>query len=93
MEINLSETSIKGKIDEVFELTKNIEYIINYGDLLSDDFLLEIDDKVLDKYLLMDVYTDALIKIILTKNSKIYYEKKNEVWWNLQGLLLVLVAN
>lgn len=79
MEINLSETSIKGKIDEVFELTKNIEYIINYGDLLSDDFLLEIDDKVLDKYLLMDVYTDALIKIILTKNSKIYYEKKNEV--------------
>lgn len=71
-----AETSMKGKIDEVFGLTKDIEYIINYGDLLSDDFLLEIDDNVLNKFLSIDVYTDALINIILTKDSKIYYERK-----------------
>ncbi len=71
-----AETSMKGKIDEIVGLTSDIEYTINYGDLLSDDFLPEIDDNVLNKFLSIDVYTDALINIILTKDSKIYYERK-----------------
>lgn len=71
-----AETSMKGKIDEVVGLTSDIEYTINYGDLLSDDFLPEIDDNVLNKFLSIDIYTDALINIILTKDSKIYYERK-----------------
>lgn len=65
--------SVKGKIDELDCLTRDIEYIIIYGYLDSEVPLEAPDPSHLNDLLDIDVYIDSLINLILTKNNEVYY--------------------
>lgn len=65
--------SVKGNIEELKDFTNLIDYVINYGDPVSEVPLDKPDPSYLNKILDMDVYTDSLVNIILTKNNEIYY--------------------
>ncbi len=66
-------SSVKGSIEELKDLTRDVEYIITYGDLLSEVALDAVDPRYLINLLDIDVYTDSLINLILTKNNEVYY--------------------
>lgn len=66
-------SSVKGSIEELKDLTRDVEYIITYGDLLSEVALDAVDPNYLINLLDIDVYTDSLINLILTKNNEVYY--------------------
>lgn len=65
--------NIKGNINELIDIIKDIEYVIVYGDLLSEVPLDSPDPVMLCKLLDIDDYTDSLINLILTKNNEVYY--------------------
>ena len=69
--------NVKGNIDELDCLTKDVEYVIIYGYLDSEVPLKVPDPNLLMECLGLDVYIDSLVNIILTKESKIYYDKKS----------------
>lgn len=65
--------NIKGNVDELIDIIKDIEYVIVYGDLLIEVPLDSPDPVMLCKLLDIDDYTDSLINLILTKNNEVYY--------------------
>lgn len=65
--------NVKENIEELKDFTNLIDYVINYGDPVSEVPLDKPDPSYLNKILDMDVYTDSLVNIILTKNNEIYY--------------------
>ena len=65
--------NIEENIPEVDGLIKDIEYILKFGDLLSEAPLEAPDPNSLIILLGIDVYTDSLINLILTKDNLIYY--------------------
>lgn len=66
-------SSVKGSIEELKELTQDLEYVIAYGDLLSEVALDAVDPSYLINLLDIDVYNDSLVNLILTKNNEVYY--------------------
>ena len=66
-------SSVKGNIEELKDLTRDVEYIITYGDLLSEVALDAVDPRNLIDILGIDMYNDSLIHLILSKNNEIYY--------------------
>lgn len=65
--------NVKGNIDELGDLTRDIEYVIIYGYLDSEVPLETPDSSHLNDLLDIDVYIDSLINLILTKNNEVYY--------------------
>lgn len=65
--------SISDTPEEVIDLVKFMDYIICFGDPLSEVSLDAPDPIYLNNLLGIDVYTDSLVNLILTKNNKIYY--------------------
>lgn len=65
--------NIKGNIEELENLTNDVEYVICYGDLLNEVSLEALDPVYLNKLLGIDIFTDSLINLILTKNNEVYY--------------------
>ena len=65
--------NVKGNIDELGDLTRDIEYVIIYGYLDSEVPLETPDSSHLNDLLDIDVYIDSLVNLILTKNNEVYY--------------------
>lgn len=65
--------NVKGNIDELDALTRDIEYIIIYGYLDSEVPLEVPDTSHLMECLDIDIYNDSLINLIITKNDEVYY--------------------
>lgn len=65
--------NVKGNIRELEDLTRDVEYVIIYGDLDSEVPLEVPDPDILMVFLDFDVYTDSLVNLILTKNNEVYY--------------------
>ncbi len=66
-------SNIEGKPEEVAELADLIDYIIRFGDLLSEVPLAAPDPAYLNNLVDIDVYIESLVNIILTKNNEVYY--------------------
>lgn len=67
--------SVEDTPEEVTELSDLIEYIIRFGDPLSEIPLDAPDPAYLNKLLDIDIIIDSLVNLILTKENKIYYAK------------------
>ena len=65
--------NVKGNIDELGDLTRDIEYVIIYGYLDSEVPLETPNSSHLNDLLDIDVYIDSLVNLILTKNNEVYY--------------------
>lgn len=65
--------NVKENIEELIDFPDFMDYVINYGDPVSEVPLDKPDPSYLIKILDIDVYTDSLVNIILTKNNEIYY--------------------
>lgn len=65
--------NVKGNNEELEDLINIIEYIIIYGDLLSEVALEAPDPASFNHLLDIDDSTDSLINLILTKNNEVYY--------------------
>ena len=65
--------NVKGSYEELIDIIKDTEYVLIYGDLLSEVPLDAPDHVMLCKLLDIDIYSDSLINIILTKNNEVYY--------------------
>lgn len=65
--------NVKGSIEGLIGTTNDIEYVLIYGDLLSEVPLDAPDPVQLCTLLDIDIYYDSLINIILTKNNEVYY--------------------
>ena len=65
--------NVKGNIEVLEDLTKDIEYVIHYGDLLNEVPLEAPDPTYLNNLLDIDTITDSLINLVLTKNNEVYY--------------------
>ena len=59
--------SIKEHIEALENLTDDVEYVINYGDLLSEVPLEEPDPSYLNNLLDIDVICDSLINLIFIR--------------------------
>ena len=66
-------SNIEDKPEEVAELADLIDYIIRFGDLLSEVPLAAPDPAYLNNLVDIDVYIESLVNIILTKNNEVYY--------------------
>lgn len=66
-------SNVKRNIIELEDLPRLVDYIICFGDPLSEVSLDAPDPIYLNNLLGIDVYTDSLVNLILTKNNKIYY--------------------
>ena len=65
--------NVKGNYEELIDIIKDTEYVILYGNLTSEVPLDAPDPVLLCKLLDIDIYSDSLINIILTKNNEVYY--------------------